>query len=834
MGTADPEAGPLLRRRAPLPLIALIAIGLVPGNALAHGDASAVPASEEHRLRATETAALGPEHAREHAVARAAQRRRAARLRALTPAARRDWRQQRLTSGRRLAAAAQASVAGQPLNEIGTWSERYGLPDYVMHAALLHTGEVAMWGWLPYGNPDPDGISRRPLRGENWFWDTSKPLPALSEEEADGAFRRDDAPPIEIGGETQTPPLYCSGISFLPDGRLVIAGGNRAFTEEDPEHGLGWKGLDTLFVYDPATRQWTQGPTLQRGRWYPTQVMLPDGRTWIGGGYDELGHEEYVEDAELLDAAASALTSIPAPATDPDDSWGDVGWPGLYPHAWVMPGGKLLIVPREWSRASALFDPQTLTYTADALDPWSERPEQEGATAVLLPEAGGPSNEIVQLGGFAYLRPDGVTPDAVARPDTRVLDQRELGSASPWTPGPALNVGRSYHNTVLLPDGGMVTLGGGAGYDLEGDSGLYYDDDENPDLLNAELLDRDTGTWTLGAAQQSFRAYHSVALLLPDGRVWSAGDDWHEDIVRDETDSPWRGNAEIYSPPYLFGGLDPSTGTFDPNRPAQRSEIADGPGRLGWGEQAAVTTNSDDVASMVLMAPGAATHSIDANQRQVALEITGRSSGLGVTVRLPGDRTTAPPGWYMLFALNRCGTPSHASWVRVGESQPGDPAPGAPTPAAGPRLNAAICTASEVPPSGEPDPPSDPDPPTTTAPLVPPPPSPPLPIEPRQHVGVASLRATRKGIRKRGRIELVLAASGRGRVRVRALAERRGRRPLVLGRGSVDFRRAGRAALRVRVSKAGLAALARPGRLTLAIEATAADGQRRVLARRRL
>ena len=38
-----------------------------------------------------------------------------------------------------------------------------------------------------------------------------------------------------------------------------------------------------------------------------------------------------------------------------------------------------------------------------------------------------------------------------------------------------------------------------------------------------ELFDPDTETWTLMAPHQAGRMYHSTALLLPDGRVLSAG-----------------------------------------------------------------------------------------------------------------------------------------------------------------------------------------------------------------------------------------------------------------------------------------------------------------------
>jgi hypothetical protein len=36
-----------------------------------------------------------------------------------------------------------------------------------------------------------------------------------------------------------------------------------------------------------------------------------------------------------------------------------------------------------------------------------------------------------------------------------------------------------------------------------------------------------------------------------------------------------------------------------------------------------------------------------------------------LSVRMPGDADIAPPGYYMLFVLDRSGTPSVARWVRL-------------------------------------------------------------------------------------------------------------------------------------------------------------------------
>jgi hypothetical protein len=53
------------------------------------------------------------------------------------------------------------------------------------------------------------------------------------------------------------------------------------------------------------------------------------------------------------------------------------------------------------------------------------------------------------------------------------------------------------------------------------------------------------------------------------------------------------------------------------------------------------------------------------NQRYVPLRVTGSAAGK-LTVRSPANANIAPPGYYMLFALDRAGTPSVARWVRLG------------------------------------------------------------------------------------------------------------------------------------------------------------------------
>ena len=91
---------------------------------------------------------------------------------------------------------------------------------------------------------------------------------------------------------------------------------------------------------------------------------------------------------------------------------------------------------------------------------------------------------------------------------------------------------------MILPDGGMVTVGGGYGVPnppfAASDPGGHWSTDFYPaadgsprgdNHRKIELWDRETGAWRYGAKQAEPRAYHSTAVLLPDGRVLSAGDD---------------------------------------------------------------------------------------------------------------------------------------------------------------------------------------------------------------------------------------------------------------------------------------------------------------------
>jgi hypothetical protein len=185
-------------------------------------------------------------------------------------------------------------------------------------------------------------------------------------------------------------------------------------------------------------------------------------------------------------------------------------------------------------------------------------------------------------------------------------------------------------NIVYLPDGQVLGVGGNS-----------YDRFGQPQYA-ALMYDPSADTWTTMASQTLRRAYHSTALLLPDGRVLSAGDT-----------GPGGGGVrlEIYSPPYLFRGA----------RPAITSVSAD---QIGYGEAFKVRTDVP-VSRYVLIHPTAVTHANDMSGRFVELEVTSRN-GTASWLKAPANANLAQPGYYMLFAVDANGVPSVATWVHLG------------------------------------------------------------------------------------------------------------------------------------------------------------------------
>jgi len=178
--------------------------------------------------------------------------------------------------------------------------------------------------------------------------------------------------------------------------------------------------------------------------------------------------------------------------------------------------------------------------------------------------------------------------------------------------------------------------------------GSLHAEDPASAVLNSEIYHPTTNAWSDAATATVPRLYHSIALLLPDGRVITAGSNPHrrDDELR----------LELFHPPYLFKG--------------ERPFIESAPPAATYGATLTIRTpQAGEIKWAQLISPMATTHSLDTSQRLVDLRIT-RRGFCELEVVVPREPTLAPPGWYMLFITDQQGIPSVARWLSLAAPLP--------------------------------------------------------------------------------------------------------------------------------------------------------------------
>ena len=388
--------------------------------------------------------------------------------------------------------------------------------------------------------------------------------------------------------------LFCVGNNVLPDGRVYLVGGHIF-------DGGGAIGVPQTDIWDPTARTWTRRATMRQARWYPTTVGMPNGRTLIFGGHARPGNPSNT--VEEYTVATNLLTTLPASATRAV---------GLYPRLHVMPDGR--VFKSGPAQQAAIFNRATNRWTTSASMLVGSR---NRGMSVPLPLRAPEQAQVLTCGG------------ASGGPPTRTAETIDLLAPTAWRSTGAMNRARLLANAVVLPDGTIFVIGGGLQANYSGP------------VLTPELYDPATGTWTEMEPHRASRMYHSTALLLPDGRVFCAGQD----------NGPLATFAEIWSPPYLFRGPRPG--------------FTGAPAAISYNQPFTLDCpDAADVATVTVIRPGSVTHQVNTDQRSVLLPFT-RGEGT-LTVTAPTNANWAPPGYYLLFVVNSSGVPSVAPWIRIG------------------------------------------------------------------------------------------------------------------------------------------------------------------------
>ncbi|HEX2556951.1 MAG TPA: kelch repeat-containing protein, partial [Nitrososphaera sp.] len=401
---------------------------------------------------------------------------------------------------------ARQAVEEASAQSAGSWSSGTNTSTVAIHASILPNGKIFYFAGSGYHSSHQNGPFEARVRDP------------VSGSESNISMSED---------------LFCAGQAPLPNGNILIAGGTLDYDIAADNCNGKWHGLDSAYEFNWSSQTLTKVASMRHGRWYPTCITLPDGKVMVTGGYDEYGdHNRLVE---IYDSSAGSWTLKPASSggstytvgassASTCDGAGSPSYSGaspnlfLYPRMHLLPTGNIVVagmlnMARLWNRSTGSWSnigttlPSYRHYGTSILLPLSNTTSEKGKVLIVggsSPTAADPGTTIVQVLDFN-----------AGNPQIRTVD--------------SIQYGRKYQAPVILPDGMVVIFGGSAV------------DKNNPRYV-PEMFDPATETWTNLAAASVPRTYHQVSLLLPDGRVWTAGST--------STRSTWELRTEFFSPPY--------------------------------------------------------------------------------------------------------------------------------------------------------------------------------------------------------------------------------------------------------------------------------------------
>jgi hypothetical protein len=238
-----------------------------------------------------------------------------------------------------------------------------------------------------------------------------------------------------------------------------------------------------------------------------------------------------------------------------------------------------------------------------------------------------------------------------------------LGETNPaWVTvprnGATSRLRRSNSSATILPTGNVLLTGGA------------NPDDDRSGVMEPELYSTPIdhapgipsyvagpGSWnTINDPATVVRNYHSTALLMPDGRVWTAGGNR----------SPPPGTPEDGQPTLPPTADQEKIEIFDPPYPAgTRPRITRCAEVVTYGERFEVQTpQAQNIHAVTLVRCGSSTHAFNPDQRCIFLSFNAPTANL-LQVTAPPNGAVAPPGNYMLFIVDDGGRPcEYASFVR--------------------------------------------------------------------------------------------------------------------------------------------------------------------------
>lgn len=496
-----------------------------------------------------------------------------------------------------------------------------------VHAALLPKGKVLFFAGsgnsgVRFASPDFGNMAKG-----NWcsvVWDPDGQNSFFHPDTLSGP----DGRPLDF---------FCGGDSLLGDGRVFSAGGTLKYDVDKDNHdtGDGFYGRRESQIFDPVTQQWTQSASMAEGRWYPTVITLGDARMLVASGLIE--NKKFNVTVEIYSPDSNTWQKLDLPLL-----MRVLGLP-LYAHLFQLAGGDIFFTGGRMDDINPT-SPCMLRITEDpvgirVIEGLQAAFSRNQSASVII----GPAQDqrFLLMGGAP---PVGETN---ATDNVDIIDLSDLSGDLPrFRAAAPMLLPRVHLNAVLLPDRTLFVSGGA----LQREGGPQGQR-RTVARLESEIYDPEHDRWTLAANASIVRMYHSIALLLPDGRVVTAGGNPDKgDHVEWGNDENEELHLEIYSPPYML---------------RSRPIITDAPGVWQYGQTVIVRTpQAADILWASLIRPGVTTHSFNTSQRLVDLPIVARGIGQ-LEISIAAEPNIAPPGWYMLFLTDNNRVPSIAHWIQL-------------------------------------------------------------------------------------------------------------------------------------------------------------------------
>lgn len=479
---------------------------------------------------------------------------------------------------------------------------------------------------------------------------------------------------------------FCAGGAALGNGTWISVGGNKAVTHGGLD-GVNLAGpyynddgAKSIRLIDPCDNdnncQWSVNPggaLLQAKRWYPTVETLEDGSVIIIGGCTDGGYVndanqniptiEYFPSKGQPNKLNFLLTTLPA---------------NLYTLTWLLPSGNLFL---QSNLGTEIYDyKNNVEYPLPNMPHAVRTYPASGATAMLPLTPKNNYTATILFCGGTNLQPDQwvLTFNIAAYPTDKSCVKMTPDVSTTWEEEDYLFEGRSMGQFVMMPDGrlwmGNGIAKGTAGYGNTswaigqsfGSEPLHAPAYYNPNAPKGSRWSRPMANATVS------RLYHSVASLLADGSILTAGSNPNADYIAPGTPNypfPTEYRAEKFYPDYF-------------NRPRPSPSAL--PQTLTYGgNYFNVSMKSTDLGKQSSGLPktivsvvrtGYSTHAMNMGQRYLQLNSTYTlnedGSGMLHVSQMPPCVACFPPGPAMMFVVVD-GVPSIGVMVMIGNGQLG-------------------------------------------------------------------------------------------------------------------------------------------------------------------